>query len=152
MPAKTAFVRSVRLVTSNLKPAGRQVFVVYGPLNRMITPKDLPREFRGMKRVSFGTCSDLAHPQNLDTLHDAIWAFKKGRIFEEKGRKKTNLVAVPWSQVVAQLAKAGNTNRAGFTFRLSDQGDGQETFLVTYLDVDNGKGSTLSWRLFLGNL
>jgi hypothetical protein len=153
MPSEAALDRSVHIVMSNFRPARkegkelprRQAFTVYGPLNGLITPRDLPREFWGLQRVSFGTCSDLAHPRNLDTLQDAVQAFKQGRIMAEKGPDKTNLKVVPWSKVIAQLARSGKTNRVGFTFRLGGN-------LVTYLDMDSGNGSSLSWRLFLGKL
>ncbi|MFH1857609.1 MAG: hypothetical protein ABH845_01715 [Candidatus Omnitrophota bacterium] len=123
----------------------RQNFEVSRPLNGMVTPKDLPREFWKMQEVRFGACNGLAHPRNLEILQDAIEAFKHGRIVVEKGKRNPRLEAVTWNSVLFRLARAGKTNRVGFTFRLGDD-------LATYLDVDNGNGNTLSWRLFLGKL
>lgn len=141
-----AVMRSFRtLKAGETRIPRRQQFELSRPLNGMITPRDLPREFWKMQGVRFGTCAGLAHPHNLGILHDAVEAFKLGRIVVEKGKRTPRLEAVTWNSVLYRLARAGKIDKVGFTFRLGDD-------RVSYLDVDNGNGTKLSWRLFLGRL
>lgn len=123
----------------------RQVIRLYGPLDGMITPKDLPRELWGFKRISIGTCPTLAKPENQALLRDATLAFKTGGIAVEHIGNSSPLQRDTWKNITGKLAALGITDKLAFTFHFS----GNKRL---YLHIDIGNGRPLSRRLFLGRL
>jgi hypothetical protein len=111
----------------------------------MITPKDLPRELWGFKRISIGTCSTLAKPENQALLRDAALAFKTGGIAVEHIGDHSPLQRDTWKNIAEKLATLGITDKISLTFHFSSN-------KRLYLHIYTGNGRPLSRRLFLGRL
>lgn len=134
-------MRSYRTLRGGNHIPRQQRFRVAAPLNGMITPQDLPKEFWGLRRISFRACPVLAQPKNQEILSDAVRAFKRDGIVKENGADRSALQKDTWANIAAQILARGTT----FTFVQSGN-------RKVYLDISTGNGHPLRRRLFLGKL